>query len=125
MGRPHKYTHPPSPQSVFAIAPMASQSSSSTPSTSPSPSPPKQYPSPTTQTRSEVRAEAAKNAAAEETRLYQLAHKAADLAYETAERWKVAYMTTCTVRKKKAKAIKAYQAAANLSQSLDLLKRLN
>lgn len=101
---------------------MASQSksSSSTPSTTRSPSPPKHHPSPNTQARSEVRAEADKNAAAEEARLYQLADKASDLAFETAQRSAVAYMATCAARKRKAKAIKAYEAAANLSRSLDL-----
>ena len=104
---------------------MASQSYSSSPSTSQSPSPPKQYPSPTTQARSEVRAEAAKNAAAKEARLYQIADKASDLACETAQRSAVAYMATHAARKIKAKAIKAYQAAANLSQSLDLQETID
>src|SRR3954471_14942449 len=107
-----------SPSKSISSTPTFSSSpskSSHSPSPSPSPSPPKDHPSPEWQARSEVRAEDSKNAAAEEARLYQIAHKAMDLASETAERSARAYMATCAARKRKAKAIKAYEEEANLS----------
>ena len=75
--------------------------------------------------RLEVRAEAAKNAAAEEAHWYQIADKASDLACETAQRSATAYMATRVARNRNSKAIKAYQAAANLSQSLDLQETID